>query len=143
MRWKTTGVCLVLSLCLTSPSLLQAAAEEEAANNFFAGRRMLVTYREGGALYGTRFFLQVDFCRSGNYITVGRSIRQTTLGNEQVNNFSDQGRWAVTTMGGQLILGYLSVSGQSNGAPIRLLPNGGVEAGNGISLVPQGMAQCR
>ena len=76
-------------------------------------------------------------------MTMGRSIRHTVLDNEQVNNFNDQGRWAVTTISGQLVLGYMSVSGQSNAVPIRLLPNGGVEAGNGVSLIPQGVAQCR
>ena len=143
MNRKNVGYLGLLLLCTAATSLLQAASEEDAARDFFAGQRMLVTYHEGGSLYGTRFFLQVHFCRSGNYMTMGRSIRHTVLDNEQVNNFNDQGRWVVTTISGQLVLGYMSVSGQSNAVPIRLLPNGGVEAGTGVSLIPQGVAQCR
>ena len=110
--------------------------------DFFNGQQMLVTYREGGALYGTFFTLQVHFCRSGRYMTFGESRKQTVLDNEQVNTFSDEGTWEITTFRGQMVLKYVSVSGQPNMVPVRVL-NGRVSLGDGISVVRRGVAQCQ
>jgi hypothetical protein len=103
---------------------------------------MLVTYRDGGPLYGTFFTLQVHFCRSGRYVTFGESRRQTILDNEQVNRFTDEGTWEITTFRGQLVLQYVSVSGQPNIVAVNVAPNGRVSLGDGITVVRQGPAQC-
>ena len=140
---SAAGTAFLLSLLLAAPAVSQTGLNEQAAKGFFLGQRLLVTYREGGAQYGTFYSLQVHFCRSGRYMTAGQSRRHTVLDNEQISNFSDQGAWDITTFQGQLFLKYLSDSGQSNALPVRLLPNGSLSLGEGISLVRQGLAQCR
>ena len=133
---------LLLAFSTTAPFAAQGPPEA-TIREFFNGQQMLVTYREGGALYGTFFTLQVHFCRSGRYITFGESRRQTVLDNQQVNRFTDEGTWEVTTVRGQMVLRYLSISGQPNMVAINVAPNGRVTLGDGsITVVKQGVAQC-
>jgi len=133
---------LLLACSMTAPLAAQGPPEA-AARDFFNGQQMLVTYREGGPLYGTFFTLQVHFCRSGRYITFGESRRHTVLDNEQVNRFTDEGTWEVTTVRGQMVLRYLSTSGQPNMVAINVAPNGRVSLGDGsITVIKQGVAQC-
>jgi hypothetical protein len=136
------ATALVLSLSAVRPALSQVTPEEQTIKEFFSGQQMLVTYREGGSLYGTFFTLQVHFCRSGRYMTFGESRKHTVLDNEQVNTFSDEGTWEITTVRGQMVLKYVSVSGQPNTVPVRVL-NGRVSLGDGISVVRRGVAQCQ
>jgi hypothetical protein len=140
---SAVSTALLLSLLLAAPAVSQTGSNEQAVKGFFLGQRLLVTYREGGAQYGTFYTLQVHFCRSGRYLTAGQSRRHTVMDNEQISNFSDQGSWDITTFQGQLFLKYLSDSGQANALPVRVLPNGSLTVGEGVSLVRQGIAQCR
>ena len=133
---------LLLQFPMTAPLAAQGPPEP-AVRDFFNGQQMLVTYREGGPLYGTFFTLQVHFCRSGRYMTFGESRRHTVLDNEQVNRFTDEGTWEVTTIRGQMVLRYLSISGQPNTVAINVAPNGRVTLGDGsITVIRQGVAQC-
>jgi hypothetical protein len=133
-----------LLMSLSTPAPLAAQGSPEAAvKDFFNGQQMQVTYREAGPLYGTFFTLQVHFCRSGRYQTFGESRRNTALGNEQVNRFTDEGAWEVATVAGQMVLRYLSISGQPNMVAINVAPNGRVTLGDGsITVIRQGLAQC-
>jgi hypothetical protein len=132
-------MCTILALT----ALLSAQASQATIKDFFNGQQMLVTYREGGPIYGTFFTLKVHFCRSGRYMTFGESRRHTILNNEQVNRFTDEGTWEVTAVGGQNVLRYLSVSGQPNVAAINVAPNGRITLGDGsITVIRQGLAQC-
>jgi len=136
------AAALVLSAS-ASASLSAQGPPEAAVRDFFNGQQMLVTYREGGPLYGTFFTLQVHFCRSGRYLTFGESRRHTVLDNEQVNRFTDEGTWEVTTVRGQMVLRYVSVSGQPNMVAINVAPGGRVSLGDGsITVIRQGVAQC-
>ncbi len=137
------AVAVLISFSGPGPAFSQPESSELATKTFFAGQQLLVTYREGGPLYGTFFFLNVHFCRSGHYMTFGESRRHTILDNEQVNKFSDRGLWEIATFQGQVVLKYFSVSGQSNLVPVRLLPTGGVWMGEGVSVVRQGAARCQ
>lgn len=142
-----TILCIaVTALLLPFLTLASPAAQgppEAAVRDFFNGQQMLVTYREGGPLYGTFFTLQVHFCRSGRYITFGESRRHTVLDNEQVSRFTDEGTWEVATMRGQMVLRYVSISGQPNVVAINVAPNGRVSLGDGsITVIRQGVAQC-
>lgn len=140
MRSVLFATAIVLLLPLGAST--QGASSIAAVENFFNGQQMLVTYRDGGPLYGTFFTLQVHFCRSGRYVTFGESRRQTVLDNEQVNRFTDEGTWEITTFRGQLVLQYVSVSGQPNIVAVNVAPNGRVSLGDGITVVRQGLAQC-
>jgi hypothetical protein len=116
-----TATVLLVSLFAARPATAQGRTEADV-RQFFNGQRMLVTYREGGAVYGTFFTLDVQFCRTGRYVTVGESRKHTVLDNEQVNRFADEGTWEVTTIGAQMVLKYVSVSGQPNVVPINVPP---------------------
>jgi hypothetical protein len=132
------------ALFLSVPTALPAAQTSQSTiKDFFNGQQMLVTYREGGPVYGTFFTLRVHFCRSGRYMTFGESRKHTVLDNEQVNRFTDEGTWEITTIAGQSVLRYLSVSGQPNPVAVNVAPNGRVSLGDGsITVVKQGLAQC-
>jgi hypothetical protein len=142
-----TVLCIALAALMVSFSTIASLAAqgppEATVRDFFNGQQMLVTYREGGPLYGTFFTLQVHFCRTGRYITFGESRRHTVLDNEQVSRFTDEGTWEVTTIRGQMVLRYLSISGQPNMVAINIAPNGRVTLGDGsITAIRQGVAQC-
>ena len=134
---------LLLAVCLRTPAHAQTGSNERNVRDLFAGQKMLVTWRDGGPLYGTFFTLQVHFCNSGRYMTFGESRRQTVLDNQQVNNLDDRGSWEVATWQGQLVLRYLSDTGQANAVPVRVLPNGNIWVGEGVTVLRQGAAQCR
>ena len=143
MRSVLFAAAIVVLLPLgASTQGVSSGAPVATVEDFFNGQQMLVTYREGGPLYGTFFTLQVHFCRSGRYVTFGESRRQTILDNEQVNRFTDEGTWEITTFRGQLVLQYVSVSGQPNIVAVNVAPNGRVSLGDGITVVRQGLAQC-
>jgi hypothetical protein len=133
-------LAIFLVLGLGTQALLPDQAQ--AVKAYLSGQRLQVTYRQGGAVYGTYFVLQAHLCPSGDYMTFGQSRKQTVLGNEQVNNWHDRGRWTVANIGGQLGIQYVSVSGQSNFVPVRIAQDGSIWAGNGVSVVRQGKAQC-
>jgi len=142
-----TILCIAVTALLFSfqalASLAAQGPPDAAVRDFFNGQQMLVTYREGGPLYGTFFTLQVHFCRSGRYITFGESRRHTVLDNEQVSRFTDEGTWEVTVLRGQMALRYVSISGQPNIVAINVAPNGRVSLGDGsITVIRQGVAQC-
>ena len=133
----------LLALFLTTPAHTQAGSNERTVHDLLAGQKMLVTWRDGGSLDGTFFTLQVHFCSSGRYMTFGESRRQTVLDNQQVSNLDDRGSWNVATLQGQLVLRYLSDTGQANAVPVRVLPNGNIWVGEGVTVIRQGAAQCR
>ena len=142
MNLRIALTAVLLSLPTAAPTAAQGPPNP-AIKEFFNGQQMLVTYREGGAVYGTFFTLNVHFCRSGRYMTFGESRRHTILDNEQVNRITDEGTWEVTTIGGQHVLRYLSVSGQPNVVAINVAPNGRISLGDGsITVIRQGLAQC-
>jgi len=134
---------LLLAVFLTKPASAQTEPNQRNVRDLFAGQKMLVTWRDGGSLYGTFFTLQVHFCRSGRYMTFGESRRQTVMDNQQVSNLDDRGSWDVATFQGQLVVKYLSDSGQANAVPVRVLPNGNIWVGEGVTVIRQGAAQCR
>ena len=136
-------VSTAILLAALAASSTAAQNPEASVREFFNGQQMLVTYREGGPVYGTFFTLQVHFCRSGRYMTFGESRKHTVLDNEQVNRFTDQGTWTIGSMQGRMFLRYVSISGQPNVVAINVAPNGRVSLGDGgISVVRQGPAQC-
>jgi hypothetical protein len=131
----------ILTALLFSTFAMPVRAQEQAVKQALAGQRLLVTYREGGALYGTYYFLDVHFCASGSYMTFGQSRKTTVLDNTQVGNFSERGRWDVASLNGRTLLRSQSASGQVRAYPIALRSNG-IWLGDGISVVPKGAALC-
>jgi hypothetical protein len=138
---KVLWATLVVAIAAARPGLAQT--EALAVHSFLSGRTMMVTYRDGGPVYGTYHRLYVAFCPSGTYFSQGGSSRTTILENQERRSFSDQGTWSVMELGQMVVVRYRSVSGQVASFPVHLLPNGGISAGNGITVIPQGPAPCR
>ena len=140
---RVVSLALLILVLATGVAFAQTDGNVQEVRRFFSGQRMLVSYRNGGAVYGTYVFLDVHLCESGRYMLFGQSRKQTVLDNEQVNNWRDNGVWDVTTFQGEAVLQYVSASGERNAVPVRLQPNGRVWLGNGVSVQRQGGAQCR
>jgi hypothetical protein len=117
--------------------------EEQTIKTYLTGKRVLITYREGSPVYGTYFFFYTHFCMSGQYMIFAQSRKQTVLGNEQVYNWEEYGTWDVISVQTQATLQFRSTSGELGSYPIRLLSDGGIWIGDGISVTQQGEAQCR
>lgn len=134
----------ILISSLSTTALAQSDAQAQGLRDYLAGQKFQVTYRQGGPVYGTYFFLSVNLCRSGNYLTFGQSRKQSVLDShgEQVHNWQDQGRWNVTAVAGQIGVQYVSATGQVSFYPVRVGSNGQISTSNGMTVVRQGAAQC-
>ena len=138
---RMLGAALVVVIGASKPGLAQS--EAETVRSLLSGRTMMVTYRDGGPIYGTYQQISVSFCPSGSYFSQGGSSRTTILENQDRRSFSDQGTWSVSELGNLVAVQYQSVSGQVTAFLVHLLPDGRIWAGTGITVVPQGPAPCR
>ncbi len=144
-------VLIVLASVFSTTACAQADSQAKALRDYVAGQKFSVTYRQGGPVYGTYFFLSVNLCRSGDYVTFGRSRKQSVLDSretglpsaEQVRSWRDQGRWSVTARSGQLGVQYVSFTGQTFFYPVRVQPNGQILVGNGMTVLRDGAARCQ
>jgi hypothetical protein len=142
-----SAITVLLGLILLLVPGIPAAAQTEdpidAVRKALSGQRLLVTYRDGGALYGTHYFLDVQLCRTGRYYTSAESRRTTILNNQQVNRWRETGTWAIISYENQPVLKYISSAGKTNVAPARLLPEGRIWLGEGVSVQRTGTTACR
>ena len=123
--------------------LAQSDAQVSAIDRYLSGRRFLVSYREGGAVYGSHIFLDVHYCSNGQYLLAGESRRQTVLDNWQVNRWEDSGRWAVLRVAGRVGVRASSNAGKVDFVAAELLPDGRLWVGEGVSVSPKGHALCQ
>ena len=137
---RILGAALLVVITAPKPGLAQS--EAEAVRSLLSGRTMMVTYRDGGPIYGTNHQIYVSFCPSGSYFSQGGSSRTTILENQERRSFSDQGTWSVSELGTLVSVQYRSASGQVTSFLVHLLPNGRIWAGSGITVIPQGPAPC-
>jgi hypothetical protein len=128
-------------LGLPAPAAAQDT-EVQRLDQFFNGKQYHVSWREGGPIYGTYFFLRIHYCPNGQYMLVGRSVKQTVMDNEQISNWEESGRWQATRLQGQLGVRYQPLGGSPNFVPVRLLPNGGIWVNDELEILPRGQAQC-
>ena len=137
------GLPVVILVLPFATLLAQSDSQVDAIDRHLSGRRFLVSYREGGAVYGSHIFLDVHYCSNGQYILSGESRRQTVLDNWQVNRWQDSGRWAVQRVEGRVGVRALSRSGKVDFVAAELLPDGRLWVGDGVSVRLQGPAICR
>jgi hypothetical protein len=137
---RMLGAALVVVITAPKPGLAQS--EAETVRSLLSGRTMMVTYRDGGPIYGTYQQISVSFCPSGSYFSQGGSSRTTILENQDRRSFSDQGTWSVSELANLVEVQYRSVSGPVTAFLVHLLPDGRIWAGTGITVVPQGPAAC-
>ena len=140
---KILNHVLVLGIVLLTafPANSQSVPSEEEVNNFFSNKKIQITYREGEAVYGTYYFLEIHYCPNG-YGLYGNTVKQTVLGNEQRSNWQEFGTWKVMTQNGLVGIYYLTTAGVQNFVPIYKLPNGNLFISEGITLLQQGPATC-
>jgi hypothetical protein len=135
---------LVVLLALPFVTLFaQSDAQVVAIERYLSGRRFLVSYRDGGPVYGSHIFLDVHYCPSGQYLLAGESRRQTVLDNWQVNRWEDSGRWTVLRVAGQVGVRASSNSGKVDFVATEMLPDGRLWVGEGVSVSHKGPALCR
>ena len=153
-RWRRARSLADVKRCVAIFTLLvaffpiysvhaQTRKDVQYIKGYLSGHEFQVTYREGGSLYGTYYFLDVHFCSSERYMLHGQSRKQTVLGNEQVNNWNDSGRWDVILFQGHASLQYVSASGGRDVVPMEILPDGRVRPLSGAFMQRRGNAQCR
>ena len=131
-----------LAVVIAAPKLGLAQSEAEIIQSLLSGRTMMITYRDGGSIYGTFQQISVSFCPSGNYFSQG-GRSPAVLENQERRSFRDQGTWSVSELGNLVEVQYRSVSGQVTALLVHLLPDGRIWAGTGISVIPIGPAPCR
>ena len=144
MHWKNILLVALSFLFLAvHPSYAQTDKELDYIKGYLQGYEFQITYREGEALYGTYFFLDVHFCSSGKYLSSVQTRKQTVLGNEQVNSWTDSGTWDVVPIRGYAALRYLSASGVQDVVPLQILPDGSVRPLSGAFMQRQGKTHCK
>lgn len=119
----------------------QTVPTVQEVHNFFNNQKKLVTYREGEALYGTYYFLEIHYCPNG-YGLYGNSVKKTVLGNEQRDNWQEFGTWKVVEQNGLVGIFYNTTAGAQNFIPIYKYGNGSYSSGEGITIVNKGAAIC-
>lgn len=142
--WRTK-LLVALSFFFVAAHLSYAQSDKEVhyIKGYLQGYEFQITYREGEALYGTYFFLDVHFCSSGKYLSSVQTRKQTVLGNEQVNSWTDSGNWDVVPVRGYAALRYLSASGVQDVVPLQVLPDGSVRPLSGAFMQRQGKTHCK
>jgi hypothetical protein len=139
-----TTLMMALEFLSSAPAArAQADSQVQAVRESLSGQRFLTTYREGGALYGTFYSLDVQFCPSGTYVTGGRSEKKTVLGNDQVNTWTEVGRWDVLAYRGQAVLKSVSAGGRTTFIPVNVMPDGRLWLGDGVYVQRTGAAACQ
>ncbi|NJO90959.1 MAG: hypothetical protein HC831_19850 [Chloroflexia bacterium] len=141
-----------LSICLFSMILLSGVFVQKAkaqtlptvaeVKQFLNSKNLLISYREGGAVYGTYYFMDIHYCPSGNYWLKGKSVKQTVMGNEQHNNWQEYGTLKVVEYQGKVGVHYLNANGQQSFTPVYRQTNGRYFIGEGVSYTIQGAAVC-
>jgi hypothetical protein len=105
------------------------------------GRHVLISFRNGGAVYGTYTFLNTHYCASGRYVVYASTQKQSVLGGENTSSWEIHGTWQVTQQGGQTGVYYRDDQGGTEFLAMQLTPQG-VYLSEGVSFSPQGPAQC-
>jgi len=138
-------VLLCAMACFITSERLKAQTNpsSEELQEFFTGQQLLITYREGEALYGTYYFLEIHYCANGYYGLYGSTVKRTVLDNEQRSNWQEYGNWKITSENGLNGIESISLQGVRQFYPMYKLENGDMFIREGISIVKQGKAICQ
>ena len=108
---------------------------------FFSNSNILISYRDGGPIYGTFYVIEIHYCPNG-YGLYGSTSKQTVMGNYQKSNWQEFGTWKVVEQSGAVGLYYSPVQGQPNFVPVYKLADGSFFIREGLTIVKQGQAIC-
>jgi hypothetical protein len=143
---KNLRLTLFITILLTGVLMQEVKAQTiptiAEVKQFLTSKNLLISYREGGAVYGTYYFMDIHYCPSGKYWLNGKSVKQTVMGNEQHNNWQEAGTWKVVDYQGKIGVHYINVNGQQSFTPVYRQANGRYFIGEGVSYSIQGAAVC-
>ena len=109
----------------------------------FQGQIVLMSRRDGGALYGTYYFYQFHHCDGQNYFMNGESNKQTVMDNQQRSSWQHVGNWEITYVNGQLGAAYFPQGNNPDFIPLAIAANGQIYSiQQGLEVTFQGPAQC-
>lgn len=144
MKWNIAiGFFLLIGIGITHHAKSQVNPSVEELHDFFNNQQLLITYRDGEALYGTYYFLEIHYCPNGYYGLYGRTVKRTVLGNEQGSNWQEFGTWQISDKNGINGIHYTATNGNQQFYPLYRLDNGNLFISDGISIVKQGLAICQ
>ena len=107
-----------------------------------SGKHILISYREGGVLYGTYRYYDIHHCRSGQYVEYGYSSKNSVTGSTLTSNWESRGQWRVTTQQGRAGVYYTPSNAQPEFVPMRLNADGSVFVNEGVNFSMEGAANC-
>ena len=122
---------------------LQTIPTIKEVYNFFNNQNLLITYREGEAVFGTYYFLEIHYCPNGYYGLYGNTVKRTVLGNEQKSNWQEYGTWKIINQNSLNGIYYAATNGNQKFYPLYKLPNGDLFISEGITIVKKGLAICQ
>ncbi len=144
MKWDIVyGLFLFISIGITHQAKAQVNPTIEELRAFFNNQQLLITYREGEALYGTYYFLEIHYCSNGSYGLYGRTVKRTVLDNEQRSKWQEFGTWKIINQNGINGIHYATTNGNQQFYPLYRLENGDLFISEGVSIVKQGFAICQ
>jgi len=135
------GLFLVVCIWNTNNLNAQVNPSIEELHKFYNNQKLEVTWRQGGAVYGTYNFLEVHYCPNGYYGLYGNSVKKTVLGNEQRSNWKEFGTWKITSQNNVNGILYISTVGNQNFYPLYKNANGQIYYGN-MTIINRGLAIC-
>jgi hypothetical protein len=134
------SIALCAQICALCAA--EAMADERQLHSYLNGRHVLISRRDGGALYGTYYFFHTHYCASGRYVVHANSVKQSVRGGEIRQNWEVRGTWKVMTQDGQEGIFYRDTEGGTEFLPMRLQQDGSLFIRDGVNAAPQGRAQC-
>ena len=143
MRSKLLAVApVLLSLTASSPANAQPRSELDQIDSYLRGYQFLMTYRQGGPVYGKYYRVETHLCPSGRYFSQGSFERMTVLENTERGNWQERGQWKVGVYSGQPGVLTVSDEGRQDFTPFRLY-HGRPWIGEGVKVARTGRAGCR
>lgn len=140
--FKLVSSAAILSILFIPNTAAQTPLTIAELKTYLNNSQILLTYRKGGALYGTNYAVKIHYCSTGHYGLYGRSQKQTVLDNKQNNNWQEFGSWKVVKYKGTVGVYTKTTNAQQNFVPVYRLANGSLTIGEGSSIVRQGRAVC-
>lgn len=122
-----------------NPGNSNTAAKE--LGQYLTGRHMLLSWIDGGGIYGKYYFLNTHYCPSGRYAVHAWTHKKSVLGGEHRTSWDTYGTWRVIERDGQVGVSYQPDDSTEEFLALEMRPNGPV-AFDPNEFTFQGPAQC-
>ena len=137
------GLLFVMAISSGARLGAQVNPSIDELHNYFNNQQLLLTYREGEALYGTYYFIEIHYCPDGYYGLYGNTVKRTVLDNEQRSNWQEFGSWKIINQNDINGILYTTTTGNQRFYPLYKLANGDLFINEGVTVVNQGLAICQ